>query len=281
MLGLGFWAALGLSACIEAAAGPPPIAIVIDDLGYQPHNDRAVTEIAALESFAILPFTPHGRALGERLHAAGKEVLLHLPMEAHSRNDLLGPGALRLTMTEGEFRATAHAALAAIPHLAGVNNHMGSLLTAEPERMRWLMSVLADYPALYFIDSRTTAASAARGAASAAAVPYLARDVFLDHERDIEAIHARLDDLVRHAGRRGDAIGIAHPYAETLAVLRARLPGLTAARLVSIRELYELRACRAALAARTSLATPIAHGQRGRQQTEAAADPDTHRQRAE
>jgi len=276
-VGTGLIAALALSACVQAGAGPPPIAIIIDDLGYQPRNDRAATEIAGLESFAVLPFTPHGRALGERLYAAGKEVLLHLPMEAHSRNELLGPGALTAAMSKSEFSVAARAAIESIPHLSGVNNHMGSLLTGDPERMRWLMAVLADYPWLVFVDSRTTGGSAARAAATAAAVPFLARDVFLDHERDPRQIHARLDELIRHAQTRGDALGIAHPRAETLAVLRARLPGLTDVRIVRVDELRELRDCRARLAVLAGSAAAAAQGQSDADHTDTATQPDRDR----
>lgn len=276
-MGTGLLAALALSACVEASAGPPPVAIIIDDLGYRLRNDREATEIAGLETFAVLPFTPYGRALGERLYAAGKEVMLHLPMEAHNRNELLGPGALTEAMSEGEFNTAARAAIESIPHLSGVNNHMGSLLTGNRERMRWLMAVLADYPWLVFVDSRTTGTSAARDAARAAAVPFLARDVFLDHERDPRQIHARLDELIRHAQTRGDALGIAHPHAETLAVLRARLPGLTEVRVVRVDELRELRDCRARLAVLAGSAAAAAQGQRDAEQADTATRPDRRR----
>ena len=273
-----WFAALTLGACLATVDAPPAIAIIIDDLGYQPRNDRAAIAIDELVTFAILPYSPHGATLGASLYAAGKEVYLHLPMEARARNELLGPGALTRDMTVAEFRAATHAALAAVPYLSGVNNHMGSLLTSDPERMGWLMDVLADYPWLTFVDSRTTPHSAARAAARDAHIPYLARDVFLDHERDEASIHARLDELLRHAAHHGEALGIAHPRPATLAVLRARLPHIDGVRLVRVSELGDRRACRARLGrASVAAAPPPAQRTDGSTETGYAAHPYAER----
>jgi len=248
---LALLAALFIGGCAADAALPPPVAIVIDDLGYRPRLDYAAIAVPRLESFAILPHTPLATALAERLHAAGKEVLVHLPMEARNHNELLGPGALLAAMTRDEFVATARSALDAFPRARGLNNHMGSLLTGDAERMAWLMEVVAERSELLFLDSRTTSHSAARAAARDAAVPFLARDIFLDNERDERYINARLDELVRHAELRGDAIGIGHPYPETLAVLARRLPGLGSVRIVSLAQLRRARECRTRYAALT------------------------------
>ncbi len=272
---LALLAALFIGGCAADAGLPPPVAIVIDDLGYRPRLDHAAIAVPGLESFAILPYTPLASALAERLHAAGKEVLLHLPMEARNHNELLGPGALRTTMTRGEFVATARAALDAFPRARGLNNHMGSLLTGDAERMAWLMDVVAERRELLFLDSRTTSHSAARKAARDAAVPFLARDIFLDNKRDERYINARLDELVRHAELRGDAIAIGHPYPETLAVLARRLPRLDSVRIVSLERLKRARECRtryAALARGGSASRP-AQGRDGGDQAESPEDP--------
>jgi polysaccharide deacetylase 2 family uncharacterized protein YibQ len=278
-VGFALLAALTLSACLELAELPPPVALIVDDLGYQPRRDHEVAALDAVESFAILPFTPLAHDLAERLHAAGKEVLLHLPMEALAQNELLGPGALRETMDRPTFIATVRAALNAVPYLDGVNNHMGSRLTGDAERMGWLMAALAEArPGLLFVDSRTTPHSAARTAARAAAVPYLARDVFLDNRRTPAAINARLEELVRHAELRGDAIGIAHPYPETIAVLRTRLPMPERIRIVSLATLRAERGCRSRVTAwRASSVAAAAQGEQGGDDAEAAEQPHAER----
>ncbi|MCP5199314.1 MAG: divergent polysaccharide deacetylase family protein [Gammaproteobacteria bacterium] len=278
-MGIAWLAALTLSACLELRGLPPPVALIIDDLGYQPRHDHDAAALAPLETFAVLPFTPFGRELAEQLHAAGKEVLLHLPMEALARNELLGPGALREAMDRPTFVAALEAALGAMPHLDGINNHMGSLLTGDAERMNWLMSALAtSRPGLLFVDSRTTPHSAARQAARSAAVPYLARDVFLDNRRTPAAINARLEDLVRHAELRGDAIGIAHPHPETIAVLRTRLPMPGRIRIVSLASLRAERACRARVAAwQGASVAAAAQREQGGDEAEATEQPHAER----
>jgi polysaccharide deacetylase 2 family uncharacterized protein YibQ len=236
-------AALVLVACL-AGGESPAIALIIDDLGNRPDADRAALELPGPPAYAILPFTPQSAALAARARRNGAEVLLHLPMEADARNHLLGPGALLASMTRAEFTRALHAALREVPYIIGVNNHMGSRLTRDGERMGWLMAELAAAGGLLFIDSRTTPRSAAGIAARRAHVPYAARDVFLDNRRDEDYVDHQFDLLVAHAVRNGEAIGIAHPHAVTLAVLTRRLRGLSDARIVPLAEVVRRRQCR-------------------------------------
>jgi uncharacterized protein len=211
----------------------PRIAIIIDDLGNRPQNDHAAIEIPGPLAYAILPYSPFARELADAAQALGKEVLLHLPMEAEGDNHLLGRGALNTTMSRDAFVTTLRQALASVPHVIGVNNHMGSRLTRDLERMRWLMIELRAIGNLVYVDSRTTPMTVAGRAASEAKVPFVARDVFLDNRRDAESIHAQIDALISHARTSGDAIGIAHPHAETIAALIERLAMLDGVRLVA------------------------------------------------
>jgi hypothetical protein len=145
--------------------------------------------------------------------------------------------------------------------------------------MGWLMEVVAERGELLFLDSRTTSHSAARAAARDAAVPFLARDIFLDNEREERYINARLDELVRHAELRGDAIGIGHPYPETLAVLARRLPTLDSVRIVSLERLKRARECRVRYTALTrgDSASRSAQGRDGGDHAESAEYPHTDR----
>jgi len=107
--------------------------------------------------------------------------MLHLPMEA-TNGKRLGPGGLTGALSEKDFKRTVFAGLASVPHVRGINNHMGSRLTADPLRMRWLMQTLMFRSDLYFVDSRTTAASVAEREAALRALPATHRDVFIDYE---------------------------------------------------------------------------------------------------
>lgn len=236
---------LALAAPVWAAAPDARVAlvsIIIDDIGDQRVLGERAVDLPGPVTCAFLPLTPFAPALAERAHFLGKEVMLHLPMQAKDERSL-GPAALRLDMTETEFLATVATALAAVPHVRGVNNHMGSLLTRHPGHMDWLMQALSGNGHLYFVDSRTTRGTVAHMLAREHGLPSVQRDVFLDNRPEPDAIRRQLAQLVRHARRHGTAVGIGHPYPATLEVLREALPELEArgVRLVPISELIAHR----------------------------------------
>ncbi|RLA18122.1 MAG: divergent polysaccharide deacetylase family protein [Gammaproteobacteria bacterium] len=211
------------------SAGPttdrqPWIAIIIDDMGNQ-NADRQAVLLPGPVACSFLPHTPHAVELAQLAARRGKEVLLHQPMQSTGGNDL-GPGALILEMDHPTFRATLSSNLAALPHVSGVNNHMGSLLTSHYQPMSWLMEELHRYPAIFFVDSRTTAFTVAYNAATDHQIPSTWRDIFLDNEADEEQISTQFKRLIQLAKRNGSAIAIGHPYPETLAFLQTHLPDL-------------------------------------------------------
>jgi polysaccharide deacetylase 2 family uncharacterized protein YibQ len=116
-------------------------------------------------------------------------------------------------------------ALDAVPHARGVNNHMGSELTEHPLQMGWVMQTLLRRD-LYFVDSRTSAATVAASTAADFSVPHLSRSVFLDNDRDAAAIDHFFRRLLARAEVDGVAVGIGHPYPETAAYLRQAIPRL-------------------------------------------------------
>ena len=133
--------------------------------------------------------------------------------------------------------------LQTVPHAVGVSNHMGSLLTQQREPMRLLMKAIADRGDLFFVDSRTTADSAAGNIAQELSLPHLVRNIFLDNVREVEAINRQFDKLVAIARDHGSALAIGHPYPETLEVLEHRLPDLASSgiELVPLSKLLELQ----------------------------------------
>ncbi len=222
---------------------PPEIAIIIDDMGDRLAEGLRATRLPGSVANAILPDTPHAKRLAEAAHREGKEVLLHLPMESTQGNPL-GPGAVTLNMTHGEFQQTVEHDLQAIPHVTGINNHMGSLITQHPGHMQWLMEAMRHHPSLFFVDSRTTDRTVAQQLAEENAVRSSRRDIFLDDDVDPAAIEAQFERLIAVAKRTGSAIGIGHPYPETLALLEARLPQLhqrDGVHLVSVSKVISLQ----------------------------------------
>ncbi|WP_413691735.1 divergent polysaccharide deacetylase family protein [Pseudoalteromonas sp. KJ10-2] len=197
------------------------IAIIIDDIGYNRHN-QAFLKLPSAITFAILPFTPYSTKIAKLAHQQNREVLLHIPMQAHSHNHLLGKGALMEQMTKHGFQHTLIDALNDIPYAIGVNNHMGSKLTEEATPMQWTMELLSQQ-GLFFVDSLTSAKSVAAKTAIAAGLPALRRHIFLDNERTAEAMDKQFDQAVKHSLTTPYTILIGHPYPETLSYLSQRL----------------------------------------------------------
>lgn len=203
----------------------PAIAIIIDDMGNLQHRDKRALQLDGDITLSFLPYTPHARELAELAHQANKEIMLHLPMES-MEHDKLGPGALTLDMSAQQFSKQFQLDLSAIPHVAGINNHMGSLLTQHPGHMQWLMTELSKHRDLYFVDSYTTKTSIAQQLANENWIPNARRDVFLDHDRNPETIRFHFNRLLKKARKNGTALAIGHPFPETMAILEEELPKL-------------------------------------------------------
>jgi hypothetical protein len=221
-------ALLLLAGPVTADAARPLIAIIIDDLGYERAAGERAIRLPGPVTFAVLPCTPRGSYLAERAHAAGKDVILHLPLQAESRDQKPDPGSLLLDMSRAEFVDTLRADMATVPYLSGINSHRGSLLTRHPGHMGWLMDEIARHESLFFVDSYTTAESVALVIAAENGVPSIKRDVFLDPDRDPATLPREFARLKKLADAQGFAVGIGHPYAATLDFLESALPGLYA-----------------------------------------------------
>lgn len=198
------------------------LAIIIDDIGYNLALGKRTADLQGDFTLAVLPFTPHGIELAQRAHERGKEIMLHAPM-SNRHNYPLGRGGLLSGMQRAEFLTVLSQNLANIPHIQGVNNHMGSQLTEQAEPMRWLMEELK-LRGLYFVDSRTSAQTQALMMAEKIHLPSRKRDVFLDDERTRSNIKYQLLRALKLAQQQGSAIAIGHPYPETLAELEQLQP---------------------------------------------------------
>ncbi|WP_084197378.1 divergent polysaccharide deacetylase family protein [Solimonas soli] len=226
----GLLAILVILVALPAKAAPPAISIVIDDLGDRYAESAAAVALPGPVACAFLPDSPYTRSLATRAHRAGKEVLLHLPLQPIAGR--AHPLALATGAPDGDRDAALDRLLNAVPYVDGVNNHQGSLATADRGAMRWLMRELALRRIGYFVDSMTTAQSVAYPLARAYGVPSTRRRVFLDNDASPAAINAAFDELLHQARLHGAALAIGHPHLSTLQVLHERLPQLAAAGIV-------------------------------------------------
>ncbi len=215
-----------LLAGAAASANPPRIAIIIDDLGYQLAAGRRAIMLPGPVAFSFLPFTPRAAALARDAHGHGKEVLLHLPLQAGMDGPAAEPREIHLDMSRELMAATLSEALASVPFVVGINSHRGSLLTRHPGHMQWLMEAIREHEGLYFIDSYTTHRSVAVQIAREAGLHAVRRDVFLDPDASPETVAREFERLKRLARERGQALAIGHPYPATLDLLERELPML-------------------------------------------------------
>jgi uncharacterized protein len=220
---------------LAARARPPAkwgaanaqLAIILDDLGY----DRAAADTLLALPFpltvAVIPNLPLSTEVAEEAFRRGDQVLLHLPMESEGSDAKTEEIELHVGMSAEQVSEALAGMLDSVPHAVGVNNHQGSRATANPALMQALMPALRQR-GLFFIDSRTTAATVAYDTAARDGVRAASRKVFLDDTPAREAILAQLDLAARDALRDGSTIAIGHPHPATIAALREGIPRLEA-----------------------------------------------------
>ncbi|MGE7990333.1 divergent polysaccharide deacetylase family protein [Pseudomonas sp. NPDC089554] len=245
---------LALLLCLAGTAHAAPakayLSIIIDDLGQSAERDSRTLALPGPVTMAIMPDTPHATDFARQAHKAGREVILHMPMDPAT-----GPYAWHPGITIDELAKRLDAALAKVPFAAGINNHMGSRMTAQREPMHWLMGELQRRQ-LFFVDSRTSAATVAAAEAQSQGLAHVSRDVFLDDIRTVEAITEQLRQGVALARKQGSAVLIGHPYPQTLEVLEKQMPQLKSQGI-------EVIGLQQMIAERSNQAMP-AHGRHGR-----------------
>lgn len=202
----------------------PQIAIIIDDLGYQRAQSTALLAIGEPLSYAVIPNTPYAKEIATDVVDAGQELMLHVPMQTISTRKW--EQGLTEDMSAETFDEHMYTLLNDYPFAKGINNHGGSLLTQNSEKMQWLMDSLKPR-GLFFVDSRTTSDSVAREIAAQSDVLSASRDVFLDNDKDVQAIAKSFERVKRLAKRNGHAIAIGHPYPQTIMFLAENLPDVS------------------------------------------------------
>jgi polysaccharide deacetylase 2 family uncharacterized protein YibQ len=211
------------------------IAIIIDDIGHNRRAGERAIDIQAYLTFAVIPQTQHAFRLASYAHDAGKEVMIHLPME-NTMNHPLGNLALTSGLSEQGV------AMVLDPFATGINNHMGSALTQEPQAMVWLMRATKHHK-LFFVDSRTTHKTVASDIALQENIRTASRDVFLDNDKSLYSIDKEFRRLLALAKQRKTAIAIGHPYPSTLRYLELAIPMLEreGVQLISVSDMLKIR----------------------------------------
>jgi polysaccharide deacetylase 2 family uncharacterized protein YibQ len=223
-------AGIAPAAPVEEPPKPAPegrgtLAFVIDDAGNNLRELEPFLRFPGPLTIAVLPGLPHSAEAARRIRAAGKEVFLHQPMEALG-GQYPGPGAVYAGMSREEVRALIERNLDEIGPVAGMNNHQGSRITMDGEIMEAVLALCRER-GIVFLDSRTTADTAAPQAARRLGMAIGERDEFLDNEQEREAVIRSVSRGLEKAGVKGFAVMIGHTWSpELAAVLTEFYPGL-------------------------------------------------------
>ncbi|OHD82496.1 MAG: hypothetical protein A3J97_14690 [Spirochaetes bacterium RIFOXYC1_FULL_54_7] len=191
------------------------LVFILDDAGHNTWQLEPFLSLPFPVSIAVLPRLSHTRTAAAMTLAAGKELMLHQPMEAIGGLDP-GPGAVYLAMEDHEIRLTIRENLAQLPGVVGINNHMGSKATAD-ERIMTIVLDEARRAGVYFVDSLSIAESVVHSMALSMNLRTWERTVFLDNTPDRTSIMKYVSEGTKIAEKRGYAIMIGHVWSAELA----------------------------------------------------------------
>lgn len=196
---------------VPPARNGATLVLVLDDAGRSAENVRRYTALPFPLTVAVLPRLPQSRACADVARSAGKEVILHQPMQAMNPRLDPGEGAIRAAMSGAEIAAVIQENLAELgPGIVGMNNHEGSLITADIVRIGMVLDVCRER-GIYFLDSRTTAETKAPQAALERDMPIFEKaGPYIDNEIDRDKMLARLYETFAYANEHGRAIVIGH-----------------------------------------------------------------------
>ena len=207
----------------SGTAGQARLAILLDDLGSDRGAADAIFALHVPITISVLPYHEHSQEIAQAARKHGCEVMLHLPMQSVA-NETPEQQELRPGLSQSDVDDMVAKMLEALPEADGVNNHQGSQATSNSGLMNELMPVLRD-AGVFYVDSRTTAATVAYETAKRDGVKTAYRNVpFLDDVQTKAAVKKQLQIAIHGAKEKGEAIAIGHPHAATLEALREMLP---------------------------------------------------------
>ena len=214
------------------AADQARIAIVIDDMGYQPGLDRAVLALDYRVAVAVIPEAPEASEVATLAGRQQRDVLIHLPL-AGLGHDNCQPVLTCMGMEWSAVQMHNHlaAAMQRVHGAVGINNHQGSRFTENEQAVRNLVAGIDSLGRelgrpLFVLDSRTSPITLLEQKALKAGLAAARRHVFLDHSNDPADIQKAWDDLIALARSNGTAIAIGHPRVNTVRFLEQAVPAL-------------------------------------------------------
>lgn len=186
------------------------LAIVIDDFGNSMEGSEKILSLPVPLTVAVMPFMPTTKEDAQLAHKNGKEVIIHLPMEAkRGKASWLGPGSILSHLSDEEIKKRVEDAIADVPYAVGMNNHMGSKITSDKRIMRIILTACKQHN-LYFLDSKTTSNSVVAEVATELGVPYVINDLFLDDQYNLAHIEKQMQQLLKIVAAQPITVAIGH-----------------------------------------------------------------------
>lgn len=196
----------------QKKASEKTITIVIDDFGDI--GGKLLEGFFALDPevcFAIFPDAPYTDQTVRLANRQGRDYIIHVPMEPIGYPKVNpGKNAILAQHNEAQVRKILGGHLAKMPQSLGINNHMGSLATSDPQLMQSVINVLKDHGKL-FLDSRTTNVSVAYQTAQKSSIKAFRNDLFLDSPNISQStMNSKLSQINRLADSKRHVIAITH-----------------------------------------------------------------------
>lgn len=213
----------------------PRLVIIIDDVAYK-HQVDAIKSVNLKLTPSFFPATsahPETPVLARRFSF----YMIHLPMQALGGFKGAEIGTLTVNDDYEKIAKKLQSIKRDFPDLKYINNHTGSRFTSDAAAMDRMMRAVRDEN-LIFVDSKTTSPTKVYGAAKKYSMPYIARDVFLDHDGSKAAVRKQLKYAVELAKKRSYAIAIGHPHKNTIEVLQESTKLLQEVEVVYLKDLF-------------------------------------------
>ena len=186
------------------------LVILLDDGGQNLAHLQKFLDLPFPITIAVLPQLAHSKESAAKIRAGGKELMLHQPMQAVNAGVNPGPGAITPNMDEAQIKATLFKNISEIGPIVGFNNHEGSLITADAEKMEVVLKYASEN-GIYFLDSRTNVNTSVPAVASALGLSYYERNGrFLDNVKTRENAITEIRRNLDIANRDGVVIMIGH-----------------------------------------------------------------------
>lgn len=191
------------------------LAFVFDDAGQNLSQLDKVLKLPFPLTVAVLPDLAYSVESARRIRSAGKEIILHQPMQSVNTAVLPGAGAITPDMRTYDIGKLIMKNLSEIGPVAGLNNHEGSLIMENKIQVGAVLNA-ASVAGIYFLDSRTTADTRAPQVALERGITIYNRDIFLDNEKNKKNVLEEIKKGLAVANRKGYSILIGHVWSADL-----------------------------------------------------------------